>query len=166
MTSKLSQGARIGPSTKWALCICEQPQQNNTFICSLTVLLSSANHLTFVSYTVLDTRHSHLLRQCLMVSLWQLVGLALLLGSCPHNHCSLASCREVAMVLRRGSICLCTSLGADEAGFLHLPVTAGQTDRLSPFIWKIHWVYTVTKKRRRMIQAFALLSFWNPRNTT
>lgn len=93
MTSRLSQGARKGPSTKWALCICEQPQQNNTFTHSHAVLLSSANHLTSVSYAVCYTRYSHLLRQCLMVALWQLVGLAVLLGSCPHNHCSLASCR-------------------------------------------------------------------------
>lgn len=47
------------------------------------------------------------------------------------------------MVLRRGSRSLCTSLGADGAGFPHLPVTAEQTDRLSPFVWKIHRAYTI-----------------------
>lgn len=50
------------------------------------------------------------------------------------------------MVLRRGSRCLCTSFVADGAGFLHLSVTAGQIDRLSPFIWKIHRAYTIEEK--------------------
>lgn len=146
MTSKLSQGAKKGPSTKWALCICEQPQQNNTFTRSHAVLLSSATHLTLVSYAMLYTRYSHLLRERLMFALRQLVGLALLLGSCPLNHCSLASCRKADMVLRRGSRSLCTSLVADGAGLPHIPVTAGQTDRLPPFIWKIHRAYTIEEK--------------------
>lgn len=50
------------------------------------------------------------------------------------------------MVLRRGSRSLCTSLGADGAGFPHLPVTAEQTDRLSPFVWKIHRAYTIEEE--------------------
>lgn len=53
---------------------------------------------------------------------------------------------EVAVVLRRDSRCLCTSLVADGAGFLHLPVTAGQTDRLSSFIWKTYRAYAAEEK--------------------
>lgn len=50
------------------------------------------------------------------------------------------------MVLRRGSRSLCTSLVADGAGFPHLPITAEQTDRLSPFVWKIHRAYTIEEE--------------------
>lgn len=111
---------------------------DNIFTHSHAVLLSLANHLTLVHLCATQDTHTSLHN----------IGW-LLYDNWLDQLCSLEaapSCREAAMVLRRSSRSLCTSLVTDGAGFLHLPATAGQTDRLSPFIWKIHRAYTVEAK--------------------
>lgn len=63
---------------------------------------------------------------CIMTA--QLIGLPWLLGSCPRSHCSLASCTEAAVGLRRGRRSIDSCLLADGDGFPHLHVIAGWTD--------------------------------------